>query len=858
MIDEEGRGYVEVPLSYPPEAFGRGDDVARGRRLTQMGSYDSGTDTTTFVINGQTVIVNGNMAGSNMAWGLGLIDITQVNVRDAFTGMPLDESAKLRVYENGWVEVLRSTFYVGDRARFFYLAGANCDRFCSTNMCDGSLDIKYEIVFTNGFEYNNKHFSADQIGLMETTIVFFVLQMVLVLIYFVQRRELKAIHKHHHTVKLLGSSIILMMFAQGSYMLQYLWFASDGMGWLPLLFMAQILQGASETLFVLLLILIAKGWTICCRKISARGRVKIAVFGTVYAITWLAIPIYYHFFADKASTLTMYQSPWGYTLCALRIFGLGWFSYSVSVTLKKYNSKVRFYKKFVSAFSFWFISQPVIVSIAFALVPWVRSLVITAMDLTVFFLFQAAMLSMYNPNTSFNKSFPFHATTNETFAHKGNVTRMVSQRRVPGGAMGGGGPNQSFGNTAFTSGGKGGAMNDFDRHELQAALHSARVLGQEAKKILACLEQLEASNEAESDDEAYEAENGGGGGFQDGNGGGSRAETARASPRHRPRAANTETATGARARGAPGTAAVRSRAAVGTTAAMDKVRVRVRVALGTTAVRGTAAVTTVARDPPPGATAARVPARARRLPSGTTEVSARPARTPSFPPPPAPPQPPFRFSPGRRRTVCPLCRVAPLPLATSSDNARSSREWLRTIASGRDRAGTRERRRREKSRRRKRRRVSRSPCRPRDWLITPHFSIRVMSLYFIVVLHASVISASAAAAFASSPAPSSAFASSASSFFSSAGASASFAFAFPRPRPFPAPFSAALPADLPLPPAPSSPFFARLASGGLIALACVEKSNDSMDTSVYFPSSRHLSRKRWTSGLERMRLPQGE
>ena len=520
MIDEEGRGYVEVPLSYPPEAFGRGDDVARGRRLTQMSSYDPGTNTTTFVINGQTVIVNGNMAGSNMAWGLGLIDITQVNVRDAFTGMPLDESAKLRVYENGWVEVLRSTFYVGDRARFFYLAGANCDRFCLTNMCDGSLDIKYEIVFTNGFEYNNKHFSADQIGLMETTIVFFVLQMVLVLMYFVQRRELKAIHKHHHTVKLLGSSIILMMFAQGSYMLQYLWFASDGMGWLPLLFMAQILQGASETLFVLLLILIAKGWTICCRKISARGRVKIAVFGTVYAITWLAIPIYYHFFADKASTLTMYQSPWGYTLCALRIFGLGWFNYSASVTLKKYNSKVRFYKKFVSAFSFWFISQPMIVSIAFALVPWVRSVVITAMDLTVFFLFQAAMLSMYNPNTSFNKSFPFHATTNETFAHKGNVTRMVSQRRGPGGAMGGGGPNQSFGNTAFTSGGKGGAMNDFDRHELQAALHSARVLGQEAKKILACLEQLEASNEAESDDEAYEAENGGGGGFQDGNGGG--------------------------------------------------------------------------------------------------------------------------------------------------------------------------------------------------------------------------------------------------------------------------------------------------------------------------------------------------
>ena len=68
MIDEEeGSSRCAV---HSPEAFGRGDDVARGRRLTQMSSYDSGTNTTTFVINGQTVVVDGNMAGSNMAWGL--------------------------------------------------------------------------------------------------------------------------------------------------------------------------------------------------------------------------------------------------------------------------------------------------------------------------------------------------------------------------------------------------------------------------------------------------------------------------------------------------------------------------------------------------------------------------------------------------------------------------------------------------------------------------------------------------------------------------------------------------------------------------------------------------------------------
>ena len=64
-----------------------------------------------------------NQAGSNTAWGLGLIDITQTNAVDAYTNLPLDNSAKLRIYGDGWVEVLRTTFYVGDRARFFYVAG---------------------------------------------------------------------------------------------------------------------------------------------------------------------------------------------------------------------------------------------------------------------------------------------------------------------------------------------------------------------------------------------------------------------------------------------------------------------------------------------------------------------------------------------------------------------------------------------------------------------------------------------------------------------------------------------------------------------------------------------------------------
>jgi hypothetical protein len=91
----------------------------------------------------------------------------------------------------------------------------------------------------------------------------------------------------------------------------YMLYAVDGEGAVGFLFLGRLMQGASETVFLLLLIMLAKGWTICCRKISARGRVKIAIFGTVYACVWMSVVVWYYFYADPASTLHIYQSPAG-------------------------------------------------------------------------------------------------------------------------------------------------------------------------------------------------------------------------------------------------------------------------------------------------------------------------------------------------------------------------------------------------------------------------------------------------------------------------------------------------------------------------------------------------------------------
>ena len=306
---------------------------------------------------------------------------------------------------------------------------------------------------------------------------------------------------------MLGSAIILAFFSHGFFFLHYIWYSSDGVGNMLFLFLARILQLSSETTFLVLLILIAKGWTICCRKISARGRVKIAVFASVYAIAWLLAVSYHHFVADKASTLHMYQSGFGYFLCGLRFFALGLFWYSVSVTNKKYATKVAFYKKFAASFALWFYGLPVIVIVAQSIPPWQRFMVVNAMEFTFLFAFQLALLAMYVPNKGFNKSFPFHATTNETFLYAGNRPAAMrsadATRRVVVGAAAG---------STTTKAPRPGELSDWDKKELARAVHSAKVLTFETKKILECLTQIEHNNELESDDEAYEDPRQSGGG----------------------------------------------------------------------------------------------------------------------------------------------------------------------------------------------------------------------------------------------------------------------------------------------------------------------------------------------------------
>ena len=69
----------------------------------------------------------------------------------------------------------------------------------------------------------------------------------------------------------------------------------------------------------------------------------------------------------------LYHTGPGYLLCMMRVVGVAWVVYSTYVTLLKFETKRRFFKRFAFIFSAWLLGLPFIVLIALSTPSWVRA-----------------------------------------------------------------------------------------------------------------------------------------------------------------------------------------------------------------------------------------------------------------------------------------------------------------------------------------------------------------------------------------------------------------------------------------------------------------------------------------------------
>lgn len=170
------------------------------------------------------------------------------------------------------------TFRIQDlyQARFWYMSLVACRRNVSTCSMDyvedlQGLDIFYDIHLVNGnpaarhknlFKYE---FSSDQQDLLEVYLV-------LLLVYTVLTPlQLHAAWKQQHPItRLLAADLTVQYVALIFTNLHFGLFAANGQGVEAFAVMGEVLEIISQSLFMLLLLLLAMGWAITRQELTCK------------------------------------------------------------------------------------------------------------------------------------------------------------------------------------------------------------------------------------------------------------------------------------------------------------------------------------------------------------------------------------------------------------------------------------------------------------------------------------------------------------------------------------------------------------------------------------------------------------
>ncbi|KAK9720842.1 Rhodopsin-like GPCR transmembrane domain [Popillia japonica] len=262
---------------------------------------------------------------------------------------------------------------------------------------------------TNGLpgDYWHEHFSADEFYILPVLTAFSVAYSFLILGIVVCSIELKSRQLLHTTYKLYVVSVFIQFFGIILHSMAYLKYAVNGVGAPSLKMIGAMSMGCSETCFLLLLLLLAKGYTITRGKLSLTGSVKLTIFMCLYSITYIALFIYEAKVFDPGEVLYLYESPAGYGLIVLRIFAWCIFIYST------YPEKSNFYYPFNIFGTLWFIAGPAFILSANTYIDkWIRESVVCAVLLFITFGGHLMFLLLTMPSVA-NKNFPYHVRTTQ-------------------------------------------------------------------------------------------------------------------------------------------------------------------------------------------------------------------------------------------------------------------------------------------------------------------------------------------------------------------------------------------------------------------------------------------------------------
>ncbi|CAB3373468.1 Hypothetical predicted protein [Cloeon dipterum] len=295
------------------------------------------------------------------------------------------------------------------RERWWFLAISNC------NTTKG-LNLQYKFHMTNGppEDYWRHHFSADEFYILPLLITFLFIYVVLLFAVLIFAVELRSRQLLHTTYRQFIVSVMLQTLGIGTQGFSYARYAGDGIGSPLLKDIGRFLEAASENIFLLMLMLLAQGYTVTKGRLKLSAAVRLTIFMCLYSAGQIALFAWENQLFDPGEVLYLYESPVGHGLASLRIIAWARALLSTAQTLAKgAGSKVRFYKRFATLAALWFISGPILVLVSSLWVDkWVRETVWCGASHTIALAGHIAFCVLTRPSRA-NANFPYHVRTSQ-------------------------------------------------------------------------------------------------------------------------------------------------------------------------------------------------------------------------------------------------------------------------------------------------------------------------------------------------------------------------------------------------------------------------------------------------------------
>jgi len=261
--------------------------------------------------------------------------------------------------------------------------------------------LDFKVHFKNLLSTSwNSEFGVDQQGLNSIYVIFFVFYFILLALHlFGVHRSYRALKYFHPLIRLFTVILVLQFLFVAAKMIHFIRFSEDGMGSYFLYYAGSILEIIARVLFILLIMLLAQGWTITSG--SLRGKAVVIVAVIAFTILWVAIGTYTAAVQDPANTaIERPLANLNIILLTVWFLFVVWFAKTVYDSQKKEDvvPKKQFYIRMGVVFGAWFVALPIANASTLSLDPWVREKVSESVSVVITSFAFAAMAFLLWPS----------------------------------------------------------------------------------------------------------------------------------------------------------------------------------------------------------------------------------------------------------------------------------------------------------------------------------------------------------------------------------------------------------------------------------------------------------------------------